>query len=120
MKVKQENKINEDFPERWYFYCPGCKLRNEANGHSGEDARMMALHVLNVETVHKFNRDSESPTFEPSLMAHCGAGNICHSYIRGGNIEFLSDSNHPLSGRTVPLPEIEDGDPYSSAYKPTQ
>jgi len=31
---------------------------------------------------------------------------ICHSFVRGGRIEFCSDSTHKLSGQTVPLPDF--------------
>ncbi len=29
----------------------------------------------------------------------------CHSFVREGNIQFLADSTHALSGQTVPVPE---------------
>lgn len=28
----------------------------------------------------------------------------CHSFIRGGRIEFLADCSHALAGKTVPVP----------------
>lgn len=28
----------------------------------------------------------------------------CHSFIRGGQIEFLADCSHSLAGKTVPVP----------------
>src|SRR5436309_254590 len=30
-------------------------------------------------------------------------GDVCHSFVRDGLIEFLGDCTHPLAGRTVPL-----------------
>jgi hypothetical protein len=32
---------------------------------------------------------------------------LCHSFVRDGRIEFLSDCTHSLAGQTVELPEIE-------------
>jgi hypothetical protein len=32
---------------------------------------------------------------------------VCHSFVRDGRIEFLSDSTHHLSGQTVELPEVD-------------
>ena len=100
------------------IFCPGCK----------------ELHVLNVEPKNgrpcwTFNGDLEKPTFGPSLLVRTGHNvtgkpadkcenckecaadgvpstcSICHSYIREGMIEFLTDSTHALAGKTVPLGE---------------
>jgi hypothetical protein len=30
----------------------------------------------------------------------------CHSFVRNGHIEFLSDSTHALAGQTVQLPPL--------------
>jgi hypothetical protein len=30
----------------------------------------------------------------------------CHSFVRNGHIEFLSDCTHELAGQTVALPEL--------------
>ena len=34
---------------------------------------------------------------------------ICHSFIRDGFIEYLSDCTHSLAGKTVELKELQDG-----------
>lgn len=95
------------------FWCPGC---NEA-------------HVLNSRWT--FTGTEECPTFAPSVLVTTGhftsgfkAGDECwctyakehpgeqfylcsrcHSYVRDGQIQFLGDSSHALSGKTVPLPD---------------
>lgn len=33
---------------------------------------------------------------------------ICHTFIRGGMVEFLSDCTHELAGKTLPLPMLPD------------
>lgn len=33
---------------------------------------------------------------------------VCHSFIRDGQIQFLSDCTHALAGQTVPLPAWPD------------
>lgn len=72
--------------------------------------------------------NAEAPTFSPSVLVRSGhfagpnggcwckwneehpddptsfACGVCHSFVRGGRIEFLSDSTHALAGQTVPLP----------------
>lgn len=70
------------------IWCPGC---DEAHG---------------CDSRWKFNGDYERPTFEPSLLvAQSDPTARCHSFIRDGRIQFLSDSHHALAGQTVDLPE---------------
>jgi hypothetical protein len=77
----------------YIFYCPGCK----------------AGHTLQTDAPEgwNFNGDLERPTFSPSVaLSRPGSGKIeCHSFVRNGQIEFLSDCEHELAGKTVPLPE---------------
>lgn len=95
------------------IWCPGC---DEA-------------HVI----VHggagwSWDGNAERPTFAPSLLVRSGHHadgkhpcwctynrdhpddpspfkcGVCHSFVRAGRIEFLSDCTHALAGQTVPLP----------------
>lgn len=81
--------------------CPGC----------GEP------HVVPTHgpTAWGFNDDLEHPTLSPSILVHPAGrwrdGVVvqsprCHSFVRDGRIEFCSDSEHALAGKTVDLPEI--------------
>lgn len=54
-----------------------------------------------------FNGDMERPTFSPSMLCMPDGPKRCHSFVRDGQIQFLSDSWHGRSD-TVDLPEIED------------
>jgi hypothetical protein len=82
-----------DGTEYRVFDCPGCK-----------DA-----HVLPVTGPRKwgFNFNDAAPTFDPSILAR-RQGVVCHSFVRDGQIQFLSDCTHPLAGQTVPLSEVKD------------
>ena len=77
----------------------------------------------------QFNGDYDRPTFAPSVLVTSGhytpshpgpecwctynerhpetpssfRCERCHSFVRDGQIEFLSDCTHALAGRTVPL-----------------
>jgi hypothetical protein len=72
-----------------------------------------------------FNGDRERPTFAPSMLvrgtvpltddevARVFAGEkiepkplVCHSYVRDGQIQFLSDCTHEMAGKTVDLPDF--------------
>jgi hypothetical protein len=94
------------------IFCPACR-----NGHGFR------------EGVWDFNGDYDRPTFSPSMLVmsgHYAPGHtgdecwcsynrehqddhsgfecsVCHSFVKDGNIQFLSDCTHSLAGQTVPL-----------------
>jgi len=79
--------------------CPGCECEH-ALGHERAGG-------------HKWNGSFVKPTFEPSLLWQCpglkGIDNYrCHSFVREGRIEFLSDCTHAFAGRTVELPQVRE------------
>lgn len=46
----------------------------------------------------------DAPTVSPSILVNATRpGHRCHSFVRGGMWEFLSDCDHALAGQTVPL-----------------
>ena len=54
----------------------------------------------------------ENPTIRPSIKAvlELNGGRpteVCHSYVKDGQIEFLGDCTHSLKGTTVSLNEVE-------------
>jgi len=87
------------------FWCPGCD----------------SAHVVAVEGPHAWSWDGkiDAPTLRPSVLVtyngedagkeqstgHRAPPARCHSFVRAGQIEFLADSTHELSGRKVPLPD---------------
>lgn len=98
------------------FYCPGC----------GE------CHALPVDGAKQpiwgWNGSLEKPTLTPSIRTSGfrairdengqpimdgknlkGKNFVCHSFLREGRIEFLSDCTHELAGKTIDLPDIEEG-----------
>ena len=85
--------------KRFFFHCPGCD-----EGHCVISGRWT------------WNESLEKPTFNPSILTGFGkdsngAPNYsqerCHSYIKDGQIQFLSDCHHNLKGQTVDLPSVE-------------
>lgn len=100
---------NGDTPgRRVHFWCPAC-----------DDAHGITVESPNGWT---WNGDLEHPTFDPSVKVggvqwptdsgfhkpnHAvapGQPIVCHSYVRGGRIEYLGDCTHALKGQTVDLP----------------
>ena len=75
MKIR---KVTYEWGQELYLYmCPGCGYE------------------------HAFGK----LTVSPSLLMNWNPDKICHSYIEGGNIQFLPDCSHHLKGLTVELPE---------------
>jgi hypothetical protein len=80
------------------FICPGCAL----DGSSG-------LHMLSVNSKEKkpswdWDGFFDTPTLSPSILTKQtrpgGSPHfICHSFLRDGKFEFLSDSTHALAGQ---------------------
>ena len=81
-------------------YCPAC---NE-------------LHLFAVDKPFNngaqwsFDGNAEKPTFSPSMnyrLLHIdGPDEICHYFLRGGTIQYLTDCTHKYKGKTIPLPKI--------------
>lgn len=85
------------------FECPGC----------GDP------HVIPTKPTDRgwdFDGNEAAPTFSPSILVHphgilnddgsVGQSPRCHSFVRGGRIEYCSDSTHRLAGQTVDLPDV--------------
>lgn len=98
------------------FWCPGCKC-----GHG-----VWTTKRNGVGAIWQFNGSMDKPTFQPSLLLQWETGeppvnehnfdqwkkapwpqtkkkNVCHSFIRDGQIQFLPDCTHELAGKTIPM-----------------
>lgn len=109
------------------FWCPGCRCMHVVNVHEprGDNGALWT-----------WNGNVEKPTFRASVLlrgteltemglarhdAWSQAGfpppmpalewrpSVCHCFVTDGAIEFLGDTTHKLSGRTVPLPPWPEG-----------
>ena len=93
------NAAGADMGIVYVFYCPGCGYDHPI--HTGGDPL--------AHPQWEFNGDLARPTISPSLMVNRDApGQVCHSFIADGRIQFLSDCWHPLAGQTMEIPEYED------------
>lgn len=86
-----------------WMWCPGCD-HAKAIPVPSEDGQ------LPKEGAHwTWDGNLEQPTFDPSILQHAsGKMPRCHSFVKAGRWEFLSDSTHKLAGQTVdmvPLPD---------------
>ena len=84
--------------EGYRFFCPGCQEPHSIRTKG--------------QTVWGVSGEMDYLTFTPSLLVHMPDPDNprvdlkrCHSYIREGLIQFLSDCSHGLKGRTIDIPD---------------
>lgn len=96
---KGKLRILNDGTHIWY--CPACDTH-----HGGP--------INNSGPVSwDFDGDYENPTFSPSFlvrMPRADKVNVCHTFVRNGEIQYLSDCTHEMAGKTVKMIDIESGD----------
>ena len=103
-----------------YFWCPGCDHSHTISIYSNilggnwefdgnEDSPTITPSVLITSGHYLSSHKPEDDcwcTFHRKYPGRCGfICRRCHSYITNGQIQFLPDSTHPLTGQTVPLPD---------------
>jgi Family of unknown function (DUF6527) len=56
-----------------------------------------------------WNGDTEKPTLMPSVLTNWEGHKIirCHTWIKDGQAQYLSDTMHKYSGQTIDLFDIE-------------
>lgn len=93
IEYKDENgqKFHGD---QYMYWCDGCGFEH-----------VFALQAEGGH--HQFNGDLDNPTVVPSLVEDFTPGRMCHSFIRNGNIQYLTDCSHHLAGKTIELPDID-------------
>ena len=80
----------------YLFHCPGC-----------DEPHPFEVAAPNGQG-WTWNGSVDKPTFSPSLLVHGQNGMPrCHSFVKDGQIEFLSDCGHELAGQTVEIPDWE-------------
>ncbi len=90
--------------------CPACEADDVGSVHE------FRVRMNDGSPGWNFNGDFERPTFSPSMFATCvtcvtGPGrkeHCCHSFVRDGRIEYLSDCTHGLAGKIVDLPDFDE------------
>ena len=111
LSSKLSSKLRLAEGNRLLFKCPGCKFLHSITYGDG----------TGYPPEWTWNMDPDKPTFSPSILvtgdywdppAEPGKPSpahqtlvkkVCHSFIRDGQIEFLSDCTHELAGQTVEL-----------------
>lgn len=85
-----------------WVWCPGC-----AEAHCPRTVDPKNGSRPTQGAVWEWNeRTDEGFSVSPSLLVH--GAKRCHSFIRDGHWEFLTDSEHELAGQTVPMVPLPD------------
>jgi Family of unknown function (DUF6527) len=100
---------------RHSYWCPGCDSLH---------AIAIRPHTHDNGAGWEFSGTLECPTYAPSQLTTWDywrdddgrkrnkeegpLKKVCHTFIRGGMIEFLGDCTHHLVNQTVPLPPLPD------------
>ena len=88
-------KLFDEETGLYVFDCPGCGYGHPVYTKTNETGNLW-----------EFNGDLDNPTVSPSLLVNKDyPDKRCHSFIKGGKIQFLNDCFHHLKGQTVELPE---------------
>lgn len=87
------------------FVCPGCI---EMSGSNSTGLHLLPVNTDQTSPAWQWDENLENPTLNPSILTGKGSPNICHSFLRAGIFEFLSDCTHSLAGQKVELPDLPD------------
>ncbi len=101
-KLDLPEQTKGPFAPNYMFYCPGCKMQHGVWINPDKN---------DIGASWGWNGDLEKPTITPSILVTMGTDDPaiklrCHSYVRNGMIEFLSDCTHELAGKTVEMHEV--------------
>lgn len=106
-------KLNHTGMEAYVFECParGCGHHMIPVAYTDE-YRAQCKAAGRNGAQWEWNGNVDRPTFNPSLLVREYGPNdevvrVCHSYVKEGRIEFLSDCTHELAGKVVDLPEVD-------------
>lgn len=92
------------------IWCPGCKSLHMPR------SRIAETSATHEGPLWDWDGNETAPTFSPSYLSwwtdrpldQAPVEHRCHSFIRAGTWQFLSDSTHELAEQTVamvPLPD---------------
>ena len=89
------------------IFCPGCKCAHWFSTTGRTPAQAKGDNSLKGPK-WGWNGDRDKPTIQGSILVLTGPNGVnrCHSLINDGKIQFLGDSTHELSGKTVDLPDF--------------
>lgn len=82
------------------YWCQGCEDIHAIRIGDGPGPRWT------------WDGNADVPTFAPSVLVTLSDpdGELpderCHTFVKGGMVQFLGDCTHALAGQTLPLPDL--------------
>lgn len=87
------------------FVCPGCATI------FGDGLHMLPVNTTLHSPSWDWDGNLEAPTISPSIKTeakHRTVPFVCHSFLKVGVFDFLTDSTHSFSGKKVSIPDLPD------------
>jgi uncharacterized C2H2 Zn-finger protein len=96
-------KIQDKQGEAYFFHCPGCKMNHiipvrYSQEHTHRNGKLKPTWA--------FNGDLNKPSFKPAFAIDwvgTEPPQRCHCIIRDGELIYLVDTTHALSGSRVKM-----------------
>ena len=96
----------------YYWWCPGCASYDTERSGGG-------THMFHIPPWTFDNDDMEKPSFSASYLSYgwkpvednprgFKGSPRCHSFVKNGMIQYLSDCEHELANKTVPMAVVPD------------
>ena len=93
--------------------CPGCGCSHifdqkwTFNGNMDKPTFSPSMLIISVDCPNPLEHDENGKlVLGPDGRVKGAKDRVCHSFVRDGMIQFLSDCTHGLVGQTVEIPEI--------------
>lgn len=94
------------------FYCPGC-----GESHMVDTKKWsvnLETGTISPSVLVRGKRMPDNPERNPDGSYVTDSNGMikgwyelrCHSFVKNGSIQYLSDCTHKLAGKTVPMEEI--------------
>lgn len=98
----------------YLFYCEGCECDHGFRTKSWPMPKGLSRDEQKLfQSNWTFNGDMSKPTLSPSLHVHIQPTGKkrytqCHSFIKNGNMNYLTDCRHELKGIEIEIPDYDD------------
>ena len=98
--------------ETYEFWCPGCNRHHFAKKSIWNiDLKTNTLHpsylIQGVNSSDEWETDKNDDFIFENGRAKGSHDTRCHSFVRNGTIQYLTDCTHKLSGKTVPMEPLK-------------
>ena len=98
---------------RLYLWCPGCEdlhaAEVSAEGAWTWDGNIEAPTISPSLLVQGTQWATDSSFYKPQHHVEAGQRTCCHSFVKQGQWQFLSDCTHALANQIVPLVPLPEG-----------